>query len=124
MTALEPVLAVCEGIWIAYGSGDADSLLVVDDADRLRVPPADPKYILRRVWLTKAEEKGYYYGFANEGLWPLCHIAHTRPVFRADDWRYYQDVNDKFAQVTLTELEGVEEPCVLIQDYHLAAPAG
>lgn len=82
VTALEPVLAACEGTWIAHGSGDADSL-VVDDADRLRVPPAEPKYTLRRVWLTKAEEKGYYYGFANEGLWPLCHIAHTRPVFRA-----------------------------------------
>ncbi|MDD5558978.1 trehalose-6-phosphate synthase [Candidatus Methylomirabilis sp.] len=119
VTALEPVLAACEGTWIAHGSGDADSL-VVDDADRLRVPPADPKYILKRVWLTKAEEKGYYYGFANEGLWPLCHIAHTRPVFRADDWRYYRDVNGKFAQVALAELEGVEEPCVLIQDYHFA----
>ncbi len=119
VTALEPVLAACEGTWIAHGSGDADSL-VVDDADRLRVPPAEPKYTLRRVWLTKAEEKGYYYGFANEGLWPLCHIAHTRPVFRTDDWQYYRDVNNKFAQVTLTELEGVEEPCVLIQDYHFA----
>ncbi|MBZ0160050.1 MAG: trehalose-6-phosphate synthase, partial [bacterium] len=119
VSALEPVLAACEGTWIAHGSGDADSL-VVDDADRLRVPPADPKYILRRVWLTKAEEQGYYYGFANEGLWPLCHIAHTRPVFQADDWQYYRDVNDKFAQVALAELEGVEEPCVLIQDYHFA----
>ena len=64
--------------------------------DRLRVPPDDPRYSLRRVWLTKEEEEGYYYGFANEGLWPLCHIAHTRPLFRADDWQYYQDVNRKF----------------------------
>lgn len=119
VTALEPVLAACEGTWIAHGSGDADSV-VVDDADRLRVPPGEPSYTLRRVWLTKAEEQGYYYGFANEGLWPLCHIAHTRPVFRADDWQYYRDVNNKFAQVTLAELEGVEEPCVLIQDYHFA----
>lgn len=119
VTALEPVLAACEGTWIAHGSGDADSV-VVDDADRLRVPPGAPSYTLRRVWLTKAEEQGYYYGFANEGLWPLCHIAHTRPVFRADDWQYYRDVNNKFAQVTLAELEGVEEPCVLIQDYHFA----
>lgn len=119
VTALEPVLAACEGTWIAHGSGDADGL-VVDSADRLRVPAASPQYTLRRVWLTKEEEEGYYYGFANEGLWPLCHIAHTRPVFRAEDWRYYQSVNEKFAQVTLSELEGVEEPCVLIQDYHFA----
>ncbi|HWR20416.1 MAG TPA: trehalose-6-phosphate synthase, partial [Verrucomicrobiae bacterium] len=123
VTALEPVLAACEGTWIAHGSGDADSL-VVDHNDRLRVPHERPQYTLKRVWLTKEEEEGYYYGFANEGLWPLCHIAHTRPIFRAEDWRYYQLANEKFAQATLAELEGVDEPCVLIQDYHLALLPG
>jgi trehalose 6-phosphate synthase len=92
VTALEPVLNACDGTWIAHGSGDADSE-VVDTHDRLRVPPDDPRYTLRRVWLGKEEEQGYYYGFANEGLWPLCHIAHTRPIFRADDWQHYQQVN-------------------------------
>ena len=82
VTALEPVLDACDGTWIAHGTGDADRE-IVDDHDRLRVPPDDPHYTLRRVWLTKEEEEGYYYGFANEGLWPLCHIAHTRPIFRA-----------------------------------------
>lgn len=119
VTALEPVLAACGGTWIAYGSGDADSL-TVDQEDKLMVPPEEPQYTLKRVWLTKQEEMGYYYGFANEGLWPLCHIAHTRPTFRAEDWRYYQLANEKFAKATLTELEGVDEPCVLIQDYHFA----
>jgi len=75
---------------------------------------------LKRVWLTKEEEDGYYYGFSNEGLWPLCHIAHTRPLFRAEDWNQYVRVNTKFAQATLEELEGTENPCVLIQDYHFA----
>src|SRR5207253_8089684 len=79
VTALEPVLDACDGTWIAHGSGNADTE-VVDTHDRLRVPPDDPRYTLRRVWLTKEEEEGYYYGFANEGLWPLCHIAHTRPL--------------------------------------------
>lgn len=119
VTALEPVLAACEGTWIAHGSGDADSQ-VVDHLSKLRVPPEEPRYTLKRVWLTKEEEAGYYYGFANEGLWPLCHIAHTRPIFRTDDWGYYQLVNEKFAQSTLEELEGVDEPSVLIQDYHFA----
>ena len=96
-TALEPVLDACDGTWIAHGSGNADAE-VVDASDRMRVPPDDPRYSLRRVWLTKEEEEGYYYGFANEGLWPLCHIAHTRPLFRADDWQHYQDVNRKFAE--------------------------
>ena len=119
VTAIEPVLRACDGTWIAHGSGDAD-LETVDERDRLRVPPEDPHYSLRRVWLTKEEEDGYYYGFANEGIWPLCHIAHTRPIFRAEDWKYYQEVNLKFADALLEEMKGVEKPVVLVQDYHFA----
>jgi len=119
VTALEPILKVCGGVWIAHGSGDADRE-VADQQDKLRVPTEDPQYVLKRVWLTKGEEKGYYYGFSNEGLWPLCHIAHTRPIFRIDDWEYYQIVNTKFAEATLAELEGIDEPVVLVQDYHFA----
>ena len=119
VTALEPVLNACDGTWIAHGSGSADAE-VVDASDRLRVPPDDPRYSLRRVWLTKEEEEGYYYGFANEGLWPLCHIAHTRPLFRAADWQYYQDVNRKFMAAVLEEIENVTKPVVLVQDYHFA----
>jgi trehalose-6-phosphate synthase len=119
VTALEPVLRACDGTWIAHGSGDADTL-TVDQNDRLRVPPDDPHYTLRRVWLSKKEEEGYYYGFANEGLWPLCHIAHTRPIFRASDWEHYQAVNHKFADAVLHEIEDVSNPVVLLQDYHFA----
>jgi trehalose 6-phosphate synthase len=119
VTALEPVLDACDGTWIAHGSGNADTE-VVDTHDRLRVPPDDPRYTLRRVWLTKEEEEGYYYGFANEGLWPLCHIAHTRPLFRAADWQYYQEVNRKFMTAVLEEIENVAKPVVLVQDYHFA----
>jgi trehalose 6-phosphate synthase len=119
VTALEPVLNACDGTWIAHGSGDAD-LEAVDAQDRLRVPPDDPRYTLRRVWLSKEEEEGYYYGFANEGLWPLCHIAHTRPIFRAADWQHYQEVNRKFTQAVLEEIEDTPKPVVLVQDYHFA----
>jgi trehalose-6-phosphate synthase len=119
VTAIEPVLRACDGTWIAHGNGDAD-IETVDERDRLRVPPEDPRYSLRRVWLNKAEEEGYYYGFANEGIWPLCHIAHTRPIFRAEDWKYYQAVNLKFADALLEEMRDVEKPVVLVQDYHFA----
>jgi trehalose 6-phosphate synthase len=119
VTALEPVLCACGGTWVAHGSGDADTE-TVDANDRLLVPPDDPHYTLRRVWLSKEEEEGYYYGFANEGLWPLCHIAHTRPLFRASDWNHYQEVNAKFAKALLEEMEGVSNPVVLVQDYHFA----
>jgi alpha,alpha-trehalose-phosphate synthase [UDP-forming] len=119
VTALEPVLRACGGTWVAHGSGDAD-LEAVDKHDRLMVPPDDPHYTLRRVWLSKDEEEGYYYGFANEGLWPLCHIAHTRPLFRASDWKHYREVNQKFADALLEEMESVARPVVLVQDYHFA----
>jgi len=118
VTALEPVMRACSGTWIAHGSGSADR----DAADRhgrVRVPPGEESYVLRRVWLSPEEEKGYYYGFSNEGLWPLCHVAHTRPVFRSDDWRHYQTVNQKFAESLCTEVDS-EDPIVLVQDYHFA----
>jgi trehalose 6-phosphate synthase len=119
VTALEPVLVATDGTWVAHGSGSADRE-TVDEASRLRVPPDLPSYTLRRVWLTEEEVKGYYEGFANEGLWPLCHIAHTRPTFRPEDWRQYQQANRRFADAVLQEMEGVEAPIVLAQDYHFA----
>lgn len=118
VTALEPVMRACSGTWIAHGGGSADRE-TVDEHDRVAVPPGEESYLIRRVWLTKEEEQGYYYGFSNEGLWPLCHIAHTRPVFRSDDWKYYQTVNQKFADALRDEVDS-EDPIVLVQDYHFA----
>jgi trehalose-6-phosphate synthase len=119
VTALEPVLLATDGTWIAHGSGNADRE-AVDAKDHLRVPPDHPSYTLRRVWLSAEEEKGYYEGFANEGIWPLCHIAHTRPIFRPEDWIAYQEVNRRFADAAIAEMEGTESPIVLVQDYHFA----
>ncbi len=119
VTGLEPLLRACGGTWIAHGDGDRDRQ-TADERGRLRVPPENPQYQLRRVWLDADEEKGHYAGFSNEGLWPLCHIAHTRPVFRAEDWAFYRQVNQKFADAALEEIAGRDEPCVLVQDYHFA----
>ncbi|MES2535732.1 MAG: trehalose-6-phosphate synthase [Pseudomonadota bacterium] len=118
VTAVEPVMRACSGTWIAHGSGSADRE-TVDRNDRVQVPPKNPAYTLRRVWLSKEEEQGYYYGFANEGLWPLCHIAHVRPVFRSADWEQYVAVNQRFADAVVTEAR-TDDPVVLVQDYHFA----
>ncbi len=118
VTALEPVMRACSGTWIAHGAGSADRD-TVDKHDHVMVPPEHPAYRIRRVWLSKEEEQGYYFGFANEGLWPLCHIAHARPVFRAEDWAHYQAVNRRFADVVVDEAR-TEDPIVLVQDYHFA----
>jgi trehalose 6-phosphate synthase len=119
VTALEPVLCACDGTWIAQATGSADRE-TADMAGHVRVPPEHSQYTLRRVWLTPEEEQGFYYGFANEGLWPLCHIAHTRPSFRVSDWEAYQTVNECFASAVLEEIAHEQSPVILVQDYHFA----
>jgi trehalose-6-phosphate synthase len=119
ITAMEPILKACSGLWIASGTGDADKE-TVNKNDKVEVPPEEPKYTLKRLWLTKEEENHFYYGFSNEGLWPLCHIAHTRPTFRNDDWLFYKKVNIDFARAVLDETRDEEQPFVLIQDFHFA----
>jgi alpha,alpha-trehalose-phosphate synthase [UDP-forming] len=116
VAAIDPVLRACGGTWIAHGAGNADRKFV-NSRNKLGVPPNDNRYILKRVWLSKDEEQGYYYGFANEGLWPLCHITHVRPIFRESDWQMYQQVNQKFANSVLEELPS-NNSFVFIQDYH------
>ncbi|HEY7363840.1 MAG TPA: trehalose-6-phosphate synthase [Methylomirabilota bacterium] len=116
VSALEPIVLACGGVWVAHGSGDADRAV----GERIGLPADDPAYTLRRVWLSPEEEAGYYYGFSNEGLWPLCHIVHERPQFRAHDWEHYRAVNQKFAGILLDEMEKTEAPTVLVQDYHFA----
>jgi len=118
VTALEPIMRACSGVWVAHGAGTADRE-TVDRYDQIRVPPDDPTYTLRRVWLTEAQELGYYYGFSNEGIWPLCHLAYVRPAFRASDWRAYEEVNAKFAEVVAAE-SNTDSPVILIQDFHFA----
>jgi len=116
VTALDPIMRACGGTWIAHGSANADKKFV-NSKNKLGVPPDDNRYILKRVWLSKEEEDGYYYGFSNEGLWPLCHITHTRPTFRESDWQAYKKVNQKFAESILEELPS-KNPFIFIQDYH------
>ncbi|MCC6747460.1 MAG: trehalose-6-phosphate synthase [Deltaproteobacteria bacterium] len=118
VTALEPVMRACSGVWVAHGSGGADRD-VADSAGHVRVPPGEESYLLRRVWLTPQEEAGYYYGLANEGLWPLCHLAHARPIFRAEDYEQYVAVNRRFADAVCEEAD-TDDPIVLVQDYHFA----
>jgi trehalose 6-phosphate synthase len=122
VTALEPIMRACSGVWIAHGSGNADRE-TVDRNDHVRVPPGEESYHIRRVWLSEEELQGYYFGFSNEGLWPLCHMAHARPVFRAEDWHQYSIVNQKFADAVCKEVDS-KDPIILVQDYHFAlAPA-
>jgi trehalose-6-phosphate synthase/HAMP domain-containing protein len=116
VTAIDPIMRACGGTWIAHGAGNADKKFV-NSKNKLGVPPEDFYYILKRVWLSKEEEEGYYYGFSNEGLWPLCHFTHTRPIFRESDWNMYKIVNQNFADNVLDELPA-KNPFVFIQDYH------
>jgi len=117
VTALDPVMRATNGIWVAYGSGNADKD-VVDKNNEIQVPPHNPQYTLRRIWLTKEEENGYYYGYSNKSIWPLFHMSYTRPIFDEVDWAYYKIVNEKFAE-TILKVVGKKKAFVWIQDYHL-----
>jgi len=117
VTALNPVMQTAHGLWIASASTEYDRL-AVDETGKVALPPQDPSYALRRIFLSKEELQAYYYGFCNEGLWPLCHVAYTRPVFRQADWEAYQQVNRKFADTILEEV-GDRPAFVWIQDFHL-----
>ena len=117
-TAIDPLMQECGGTWIAYGGGKGD-LYAVDEKNRIQVPPDDPSYTLRLVWLTEEEQQGYYYGFSNEGLWPLCHNAFIEPTFNTSDWETYKAVNNEFAKQVLDEIDG-RPAAVFTQDYHLA----
>lgn len=119
VTALEPVMEATGGMWLAHGSGTGDKE-TADSEGKLKVPPDDPHYTLRRIWLTDKEVKGHYSGFSNEALWPLCHNAHTRPIFRQEDWTQYRKVNGKFAAALLSEIKDVQRPLILVQDYQFA----
>lgn len=117
ITALDPVMQACDGTWVAFGNGEADRLVTGSDG-KIKVPVEEPDYILKRVWLTKEEEQGYYYGFSNSAIWPLCHMTFKRPVFNADDWEYYKQVNLKFAHAIIEE-SGDRKSFVWVQDFHL-----
>ena len=118
VTALEPVMRACSGVWVAHGSGSADRASS-DRHGRVTIGSAESSYLLRRVWLTEEEEQGYYYGFSNEALWPLCHLAHAHPIFRRADWLQYQKINQRFADAVVAEAD-CDDPIVLVQDYHFA----
>ncbi|MGH9374080.1 MAG: alpha,alpha-trehalose-phosphate synthase (UDP-forming) [Vicinamibacterales bacterium] len=118
VNAVEPLISACGGVWIAHGSGAGDRETSLD-RDGLYVPPGNPQYRLRRVWLNAEEEQGYYYGFANEALWPLCHRAHVCPIFRTDDLENAWVVSARFADTVCDEAM-TDTPVVLVQDYHFA----
>ncbi len=113
VTALDPVMRAVGGVWVASNWD-----LQVEE-ERVQIPIADPSYTLRRIHLSKAQQDGFYYGFSNEMLWPLCHIVHIRPSFRRTDWEQYVEVNRLFAKTILEEVEG-RDALVWVQDFHLA----
>jgi trehalose 6-phosphate synthase len=118
VTALEPLVRGCSGTWVAHAAGAAD-VLVSDRTGAVHVPPAAPRYRLRYVSLEAEQHRGFYYGFANEALWPLCHSVQVPAVFRSSDFSQYEAANRRFVDAVVQEAaEG--SPLVLVQDYHFA----
>lgn len=116
--ALDSVMRATQGTWIAYGGSAADKE-VVDKLDHIQVPTNNPKYTLRRVWMTESERRGYYEGFSNETLWPICHAVFMRPTFKESDWLAYKKINKRFANAILEEIKD-KKAIVWIQDFQLS----
>ncbi|MCD6135069.1 MAG: trehalose-6-phosphate synthase [Candidatus Omnitrophica bacterium] len=118
ITALDPVMRQIKGLWVCCGTGNADRV-VVKKTGKVKVPHCCPSYEVKYLWLSKEENLGYYFGFANQSLWPLFHLAFVKPKFRQEDWGIYKDVNKKFAQSIAEEI-GDKKAVVFVQDYHLS----
>ncbi len=117
-SALDSAMRAINGVWIAHGGGDADKETVTSQ-NKLMVPPDNPLYTLKRVWLKEKDFRGYYHGFSNQALWPLCHSAYVPPVFDRSHWDKYKKVNNIFARNVLGEMQN-REAVVFIQDYHFS----
>jgi trehalose 6-phosphate synthase len=113
--ALDPVMQEAEGTWVAWGDGDADFDVATDDG-QVSVPPSDPEYTLQLLSLSESEVRGYYRGYANRALWPLCHSATGKMEFDADEWECYKDVNEQFADQICQHV--TDDTTVWFQDYH------
>jgi len=121
VSALDPVMRRVAGTWVAWGSGSADRA-AADAEGRLAVPPGDPAYTLRRVWLDDDDVEGFYLGFSNGALWPVCHMFMQHLEVRSAHWQSYQRVNQRFADAVVAESTrfGGERAAVWIHDYHFA----
>jgi trehalose-6-phosphate synthase len=119
ITAMEPIIKANGGLWIAYGRGPADKEMV-NEEDKLKLPPGRNQYTLKRLWISKKNLVGWYYGLCNEALWPLCHSVFERPTFRQTDWDMYVAVNQQYADAVLKEVNGKLKAVVWIHDYHLS----
>jgi len=117
ITALDPIMQELGGLWVCCSNGEADKLAAKDS--KIKVPPDNPSYELKYVWLNKEENLGYYFGYSNQGLWPLFHLVFVKPKFTGEYWKIYKQVNKKFAQKINDEIKG-KKAVVFIQDYHLA----
>lgn len=115
---LDGILKQVGGLMVAIGMGNADHL-VVDEKGRIKVPPKEKSYTLKRIFLKKKELDGFYYGFANQTLWPLCHAVFVKPSFSREWWDSYVSVNEKYANAILEELDS-QDAFIWINDYHLA----
>jgi len=115
--SLDPVMQQLGDTWIAWGDGDADEEVSNPDGC-VAVPPEDPGYHLKRVWLSEDQVRDYYYGYSNQVLWPVCHSALTNMRCDPGFWERYYQVNKQFADAVVECAD--DRALVWFQDYHLA----
>jgi alpha,alpha-trehalose-phosphate synthase [UDP-forming] len=115
VTALDPVLRLCNGLWIGWDGGTGPPM----KEKRVTVSESDDEgsYQLRFVNLTEKEISHYYYSFSNRILWPLFHNFIGLSHFNSAHWKTYFKTNAYFAGEILEEANPSD--IIWVQDYHL-----
>lgn len=115
--ALDPIMQATDGVFIARAKTREDRE-VVNSSGKVRISGNIGSYSLKRIFLNKKEEEDYYFGFSNQTLWPLCHVAFERPQLDGGWYENYTKVNQAFAKAINDEAKS--NSFIWIHDYQLA----
>ncbi len=80
------------------------------------------EYSAYPVFLSDADVRGYYHGFANKTLWPTFHQFTQYAVFDSSTWQAYVRVNRRFAEAVLAAARAGDT--IWVHDYHLMLVPG
>lgn len=115
ITALAPLLRRWEGLWIGWPGEIPEAL--GSQAEAFAALGREQGFEIAPVQISPEEEKGFYYGFSNEIIWPLFHDLQSRCNFVPEYWTSYLTVQEKFVQTIVEKAQA--DDFLWVQDYHL-----
>ncbi len=111
-TGLNSLETDMEKLWIGWPGQEIN-----DEAIQGQITKDLRKDGLVPVFLSQKEIELYYEGFSNETIWPHFHYFTQYTTYNDDYWKSYQDVNRKFADIVIANIQ--EDDFVWVHDYQL-----